>query len=141
MACPICFEVYTTGGSNAPRTLDCSHSFCEGCINRWVEVAPAAAGQIQGGVSPRIACPLCRQVTASLRPQSPRGSSNSLDGLHDGMRMVWLGAEGIAWVDGGYGSTQRVRRLLKGVLLGAILIIAGLAAAIGVLLTDRKSVV
>lgn len=135
MACPICFEVYTTGGSNAPRTLDCSHSFCEGCINRWVEVAPAAAGQIQGGVSPRIACPLCRQVTASLRPQSPRGSSNSLDGLHDGMRMVWLGAEGIAWVDGGYGSTQRVRRLLKGVLLGAILIIAGLAAAIGVLLT------
>ena len=54
MACPICFEVYTTGGSSAPRVLDCAHSFCEGCITRWIEVAPAAAGQIQGA---RGSCP------------------------------------------------------------------------------------
>lgn len=138
MACPICFEVYTTGGANAPRVLDCSHSFCEGCINRWVEVAPAQAGQIQANVSsPRITCPLCRQVTASLRPQSPHGSSDSLEGLHDGMRMVWLGAEGIAWVDGGYRSNQGVRRLLQLVLLGAILIIAVLTAAIALLLARQ----
>ena len=97
MACPICFEVFTTGGSSAPRVLDCSHSFCVGCINRWVEVAPEATGQIQGDVAldlvgPRVTCPLCRQMTASLRPQaSPTGSTDSLEGLQDGMRMVWLG--------------------------------------------------
>lgn len=134
MACPICFEVYTTGGSSAPRVLDCAHSFCEGCINRWVEVDPAAAaGQIQGDVNRRVTCPLCRQVTASLRPQSPNGSLDSPDRLQDGMRMVWLGAEGIAWVDGGY-STHRVRRLLKLVLCLAVIIFAVLAGAIALLL-------
>jgi para-nitrobenzyl esterase len=143
MACPICFEVFTTGGSSAPRVLDCSHSFCVGCINRWVEVAPEATGQIQGDVAldlvgPRVTCPLCRQMTASLRPQaSPTGSTDSLEGLQDGMRMVWLGPEGIAWVDDGYGGSQRVRRLLKMVVLGGILIIAVLAAAIAVLATHN----
>ena len=62
MACPICFEPFMSGGLNAPRVLDCSHSFCVGCINRWVAAAPSD-GQIQGVTdSPRVSSPAIRQL-------------------------------------------------------------------------------
>ena len=45
-------------------------------------------------------------MTAEMRPPtSPNGSQDSLEGLHEGMRMVWLGPEGVAWVHGD-GSTR-----------------------------------
>lgn len=82
MACPVCFEVFTSSGSRRPRVLDCNHTFCSDCIRRWELMNNDGQG------SP-VSCPLCRQLTAELAP-TPTSSHESLD---NEMRVVWLGPE------------------------------------------------
>ena len=130
LACPICFEIFTSSGPQQPQQLDCSHNFCQSCITRWVEM-----GRLSGET--QVTCPLCRQMTGELTrrtpPQSPSGSTES---LQDGMRVVWLGPEGVAWVTPEYGSGRVgifATRALKALLGGGLLIIAALIAAITVL--------
>ncbi|XP_052775969.1 probable RING finger protein 207 homolog [Mya arenaria] len=53
MECSICTEVF-----REPRSLNCSHIFCETCIQTWVMRLSADSPQLQG-----IECPLCREVT------------------------------------------------------------------------------
>ncbi|XP_070561580.1 tripartite motif-containing protein 2-like isoform X1 [Ptychodera flava] len=45
LTCQLCFEVYKT-----PKLLSCQHSFCEHCLERWV--------QTNHGI---LVCPCCRQ--------------------------------------------------------------------------------
>ncbi|XP_070561582.1 tripartite motif-containing protein 2-like [Ptychodera flava] len=45
LTCQLCFEVYKT-----PKLLSCQHSFCEHCLERWVQTNHG-----------RLVCPCCRQ--------------------------------------------------------------------------------
>jgi para-nitrobenzyl esterase len=130
MACPICFEVFESVGARRPRVLDCNHSFCIECIRRWEHQTAQQGGE-------PMTCPLCRQLTAEMTPQSPTESQESLE---DSMRMVWLGPEGVAWVSSDRtGNTALSTRILKSVLCGGLLIIIGLVAAIAVLVVQQNN--
>ena len=59
-------ELYTEDASEAhvPRILQCGHSACQGCYNRMLRPITA-----EGNVK-RLACPVCRKVTAVKRGQA-----------------------------------------------------------------------
>ncbi len=64
------------GEAHVPRILQCGHFACQGCYNRMLRPVTA-----EGNVK-RLACPVCRKVTAVKRgqagnlpkPQAPRSS-------------------------------------------------------------------
>ncbi|XP_048248586.1 E3 ubiquitin-protein ligase TRIM36-like [Haliotis rufescens] len=62
LKCAICFNVYTH-----PCTLNCGHTFCQGCLLKFVETK---SGAVQ---SKSIPCPCCRQDTKVPDPSRPVG--------------------------------------------------------------------
>ncbi|XP_071105092.1 tripartite motif-containing protein 2-like [Haliotis cracherodii] len=62
LKCAICFNVYIH-----PCTLNCGHTFCQGCLLKFVETK---SGAVQ---SKSIPCPCCRQDTKVPDPSRPVG--------------------------------------------------------------------
>ncbi|XP_077990018.1 uncharacterized protein LOC144444469 [Glandiceps talaboti] len=66
LTCQLCFEVYTS-----PKVLSCQHSFCEGCLQRWVDTNYG-----------RLVCPCCRkQVALPVGGVKGLASNTTLRGL------------------------------------------------------------
>ncbi|XP_071079811.1 E3 ubiquitin-protein ligase TRIM33-like [Haliotis cracherodii] len=60
LTCSICTEGYTD-----PCTLTCGHTFCKGCLGKFLKTRQDAIR------AKSILCPYCRQMTRAPRPDRP----------------------------------------------------------------------